>query len=352
MVSNRPAIPILTIVRDEEPLASIVIGVRASHFIRWIADEINRYLLHISMTTLAIRTSSERISGPLLLLGNPANHPWIADAQANGTADFIGISEEGFLLKSVEVDASPALIIGGGGDAGTMYAAYELLEQLGAVFQLTGDIIPQHKTTLEIPALDIRQEPVLKYRGLHVRHFVMPEMGLQDYCGLLDHLARMKCNYLEFYWYVGSPWIEYAVRGEHKLIGDLNTPESGYTCWRSATGRFTPDHVLIGRERFTGPRACAPEFQHCRTQDEAHAAARRMLDAIIEHAHQREIQVWLGKGDCPCVPPNLGRHARYSSWSSLFGRVVSPGDPVGMDIWTAALCSMIATYPHADGYWL
>jgi len=48
-----------------------------------------------------------------------------------------------------------AVIVGGNDEVGTMYAAYELLERLGVAFQLTGDIIPQKKLDLAVPAIDL-----------------------------------------------------------------------------------------------------------------------------------------------------------------------------------------------------
>ncbi len=118
-----------------------------------------------------------------------------------------------------------------------MYPVYDFLEQLGVVFQLTGDIIPQVKPELYFPEVGVRREPALKYRGLHLRHFVMPWMGMDYFRRLLDQMAKMRCNYLEFYAYVGSPWFHYANNdGETKLLGiclPLNraSPPGG---WRPA----------------------------------------------------------------------------------------------------------------------
>ena len=51
------------------------------------------------------------------------------------------------MLKRIELAGVPMLLAGGNDDSGTMYAVYELLERLGMVFQLTGDIIPQPSPT-------------------------------------------------------------------------------------------------------------------------------------------------------------------------------------------------------------
>ncbi|MCI0625631.1 MAG: hypothetical protein L0387_28975, partial [Acidobacteria bacterium] len=197
-----------------------------------------------------------------------------------------------------------------------------------------------------------RMEPVLKYRGLHIRHFVMPWMGMDYFRKFLDQQAKMKSNYLEFYWYVGDPWTEYSYRGEKRLIGDIYTKESGYTTWRINTATFTASDIKIGREHFTEERVCASEFQDVQTPEQAHRTARQLLTQVIDYAHLRKIQIWLGMGDCPGVPPNLGRHSLHGRSHSWTGIVIPPGDPAGLGVWTSAVKSMIQTYPKADGFWI
>jgi hypothetical protein len=211
------------------------------------------------------------------------------------------------------------------------------------VFQLTNDIIPERKPDLMLPEWKIKMEPAFKYRGLHYRHFVMPWMGMDYFRKFLDQQAKMKCNYLEFYWYVGGPWIEYSYRGERKLIGDVYPKESGYATWRINTASFTTADVKIGKEHFNEKRACAPEFQDLETPEDAYRAAQQLLKQVIAYAHQRKIKVWLGMGDCPSVPPNLGRFAKYSKRSPDVGTIISPGDPLAVEIWVAAAKSISAS---------
>jgi len=287
-----------------------------------------------------------------ILLGGPDSNELTAQAQQQGLVDFSNLKQDGFLLHSVKLNGQSVLVVGGNDEASTMYAAYDLLERLGIVFQITGDVNPQRKPDLNFPALHVRMEPALKYRGLHMRHLVMPWMDLDYFGKFFDQLAKMKCNYLEFYWYVGAPWIEYSYRGEKKLIGDVYTKESGFLTWRINTATFTASDVRIGREHFPEERVCATEFQHVDTPEEAYRTARQFLKQVIELAHRRKIQIWLGMGDCPGVPPNLGRHSRTGEPHSWAGIAIPPGNPAGLEVWKAAIRSMIETYPEADGYWL
>lgn len=351
--AEKVTLPEAFIVRRGQPEAAIVIGKNSPPFYRWVAGEVQRYVRRLSGVELPIATDdSVPDHGMLLLIGGPAINAMTSAAMRITPLDFTGLKEDGFFLRTTCVDGRQALLVAGADERSTMYAAYDLIERLGIVFQFTGDIVPQSKSDLVLPALDVRCEPAIKHRGFHMRHFVMPWMGYEDFCQMTDQLARMKCNYLEFYWYVGSPWIEYSYHGEKKLIGDLYCQESGYTAWRCETGPFSTADVVIGKEHFAYPRSCAPEFQDCNTQEEAYRIAQTLLRRMIEYAHQRKIEIWLGAGDCPAVPPNLGRLARDAKPGGQMGQVIPPGDPAGVDIWTAALESMIATYPEADGYWL
>jgi len=333
--------------------AAIVVGRNAGSFYRWVAGELQKYLHLLTGAELPVVSMSEApLESTKILLGGPGSNEAVAEAQQKKLIEFTGLKKDGFLIQSLNLDGKPVVVVGGNDEAATMYAAYELLERLGVVFQLTNDIIPERKPDLTIPAMSVRMEPVLKYRGLHFRHFVMPWMGMDYFRKFLDQQAKMKSNYLEFYWYVGDPWTEYSYRGEKRLIGDIYTKESGYTTWRINTATFTASDIKIGREHFTEERVCASEFQDVQTPEEAHRTARQLLRQVIDYAHLRKIQIWLGMGDCPGVPPNLGAHTQHGQSHSWTGVVIPPGEPAGLGIWISAAESMIQTYPKADGFWI
>jgi hypothetical protein len=351
---EQPTVEVM-LARSGQAKASLVVGRDSPPFYRWVAGELQRYLQDLSGAELPVMHHDEvPVGKALILVGGPAANPLSAAAQEKGLVSFAGLEQDGFILQSGVLGGAPIVLAGGSDEASTMYAAYELLERLEAVFQLTGDIIPRRAPDLKLPALSVRMEPALRYRGLHMRHFVMPWMGLDDFRRMIDQMAKLKYNYLEFYWYVGGPWIEYSHQGEKRQIDGLYTRDSGYLTWHHTADRFKAPDVKIGREHFKRERVCAPEFATVQNQEEAHQVAREWLRQAIDYAHHRKIQIWLGKGDCPFVPPNLGRHSplsRPDRWD-FFGTAMAPGDPVGAEIWEAMVNSMIETYPEADGYWI
>ncbi|MGO8747932.1 MAG: hypothetical protein ACLQNE_18310 [Thermoguttaceae bacterium] len=147
-------------------------------------------------------------------------------------------------------------------------------------------------------------------------------------------------------------YIEYSHQGEKRQIDPLYTRDSGYLTWHHTAGSHTAEDVKIGRDLFKHQRVCAPEFQRVQNQEQAYQVARAWLTQAIDYAHQRKIQIWLGKGDCPSVPPNLAKHSPRATGSMFGAPFLPPGDSVGAEIWEAAISSMIETYPRADGYWI
>jgi len=233
--------------RQGQAEAVIVAAPGRETFDRRVAGELQRYLQALSGAEFTV-VASDAVPAekPLIVLGGPENSPLAASAQENRLVSFAGLKPQGFVLKTIELDGRPAVVAGGNDEAGTMYAAYELLERLGIVFQLTNDIIPEQKPDLAMPSLDVRMEPVLKDRGMHCCHGIRWYMGLEDFRREIDQLAKLKMNVLQFYWGMGGPWAEFSYEG--KVAEIIYPKESGYCAWAWNSG--TAASVKVGRECF------------------------------------------------------------------------------------------------------
>ncbi len=331
--------------------AAIVVGRDSSSFYRWVAGEVRRYLRGMTGAELPI-VASDRVPAdkPLVVLGSPKSNPLAAAAEKKQFVSFNCLKQDGFVIKTInDLEGRPVLLAGGNDEASTMYAAYDLLERLGIVFQLTGDIIPQRKPDLALPELDVRMEPMLSYRGMHCCHGLRWYMGLEDFRKHINQLAKLKLNCLQFYFGMGAPWIEFSYGGKAAEI--IYPKESGYVAWGfglSTSG--TAKEVWVGRECFPSEYLGPPEFAEVQTPEEAHRTARDFLSEIIRYAHQRNVQVWLTMGEIPYVPPNLVPPAAKRLHNFYCGTAIPMGDPALLDIWEAAVRSMIETYPDADSY--
>jgi hypothetical protein len=339
-----------TLARGGQAEAVIVVGKDANPFHRWVAGELQRYLKQLSGAELPVATSDQLPAAkPLVVVGGPPANPLAAAAQGQKLVDFSGLKPDGFVLKTVTLESRPTILVGGNDEPGTMYAAYELLERLGIVFQLTNDIIPQQKPDLLLPALDVRMEPAFKDRGMHCWHGIRWYMGLADFRREIDQLAKLKMNVLQFYWGMGGPWAEFSYNG--KAADVFGVKESGYVAWPGASG--TANSVTVGRECFPADGYMGPpEFAKVQNQQEARRTAREFLREVIRYAHSRKVQVWLTMGEIPFVPPGAAPPGSKRGRDFYCGVSLPTSDPAVLDIWEAAVRSMIESYPEADRYWV
>jgi len=292
--------------------AVIVIGQEGGPFYRWVASELQRYVCELSGAELPIVTADAiPPEKTLIVLGGPAVNSLVASAEKMQLVQFTGLKPDGLIVRTVELDGRPAIVVGGNDEPGTMYAAYELLERLGIVFQLTNDIIPEKKPDLRLPALDVRMEPALKHRGMHCCHGIRWYMGLAEFRQEIDQLAKLKLNVLQFYWGMGGPWTEFSYGGKKAEI--IYPQESGFCAWAWNSG--TAKSVKIGRECFPTEYLGPPEFAQVKTQDVAYSTAREFLREIIRYAHPTPRAGLVGARRDHLRPAQPGSgHGRQKSW--------------------------------------
>lgn len=158
------------IVEDRKPAAVIVLAAEPSESARKAAEELQHYIERMTGAKLPIAQGSGQVpeplrGGPRLLVGRS---PELASHKLTiPSGDNADRSGEGFVLKTVGKD----IVIAGNETPpyqGTLYAAYELLEQLGCRWYFPGafgEVVPT-SSTLEVPALDLRQTPSFIIRNI------------------------------------------------------------------------------------------------------------------------------------------------------------------------------------------
>ncbi len=348
------------LVRGGRPEATLIVGQGASPFYRFVAAELNRYFAAISGSPLAVNPSGGATpSGITIAIGGPEVNPLARQASEKNLADFRGLKKDGYILTRVKLDGRDVLLAGGNDEAATMYAAYDLVERLGVTFLLTKDILPERTADLKVPALPGRVETPFPRRGFFISN-IYPNRGMMDLSevkSMLDQMAKLKMNYLQFFWFAHEPWIDFSYRGEHKLLGDATGPETGYLTWRYHFGSYLVRDLPVGKELFKGKKKIAPaEFQNVETPEQAFATAKAFLTEIIRYAKSRKINVWLCI-DPTTLPGNLARYARRATnleipFHPILGAHMCPADPVLHEINESRLKSLVDTYPEAEGYFL
>src|ERR1700761_4810639 len=260
----------------------------SDHF---VATELQRYIEQLSGGKPEIVTVEEaRQKGgkePWILVGSPQSNALVGKAKL---AEFSGLKADGFVLKTISLEGHPALVVGGNDEAGTMYGAYDLIERYGAVFLLTGDILPEKKPNLELRAFNVRSEPAFSRRGLNT-WFGYPNTSImsgEDEQKLVNQMAKMKMNYLQLGWFPYEPWLKYSYKGEMKWMGDVTSKETGYVLWSRDYGSYKTSDIEIGQQHFKDagvyPRLAPPEFQHIENNEDAYATAEKYMHHFLAMA--------------------------------------------------------------------
>ncbi len=342
--------------------AAIVVGAGAGDSVRFAAVTLQQYFHAMSGADIAIVPPARAASRPpgeaWILVGAPDQNPLVQQALYSCALAFDGLSGDAFVLKTCLLGQRPVVVAGGHGDAATMYAVFELAQCLGVTFRLTGDIVPERRSSLSIPTLDLRLTPALARRGFLLEashHPSITMLSYQDYRRLLDQMAKMKLNFLEFWWFAYQPWLNYSYRGESKLIGDMSDKNTGFlNSLYEGYGSRTTDDVSIGKDKFPRRRLAPPELSTVETPEQAFAAAQDLLLRIIHYAKSRHVDMWL-VDEMAALPPNLGRYTERIGevpFNGVFGALPHPLDPVNREIQVNRLKALVETYPEAQGYFL
>lgn len=295
----------------------------------------------------------------LILVGGPEVNLLVKRAVAAGQVDFRGLKPEGFLLKTIEVEGRPALVIGGNDEAGTLYGAYDWLERQGIVFQISKDIIPNHKDTLPLNRLDVRSEPAFSQRGFGIAscYEMRSIWSYPDIVNFIDQMAKLKLNYLIWHMFSPEPYLEYSYAGEKKLMGDRSSWEGGYTLPGYNFGSYKVEDYFVSKAAFQkfGKEYMAPdEWQGVENQDRVFASARDLLQRTIRYAKTRNIKVWVALESLNELDPNIARYCRRGGYPSPYGAFngayVCPTDPTVHQINELRFKSLVESYPEAAGF--
>lgn len=354
------AVAQVPLVEGGKARAVVRLPAAAGELTRLAGRELADYMRKLSGVDLPTLAEGEpgHASETWILLGEPSKDGVVRQALESSGQLGSALKPEGFVLRTGTWKEHPVVIVAGADDAGVLYGVYELLTRLGITFRLTGDILPATRRDWSVPRLNVRMEPALKRRG-----FLFPmnfdnasSYSWSDYETMLDQMARMKCNYLQFWWFSFQPWVTYSYQGEPALFGDLSRKESGFQSWAyGGFGSRTVDGVSIGREHFANrPRLAPMEMQNVATPEEALRISQDLLKRLIAHAAKRNIKVWLVV-EMATLPPNLARHGETVEdlpFDYLFGTFLHPLDPVNREIQVNRLKAVAETYPGAEGVFL
>ena len=342
----------------------MVVSTQSSFAERLAAQEIRRYVYVRTASLLPIVEDPAGAEGGLIVVGSkkrPAVKGLLDDASLKASVE--GLAAEQYLLRSIRHRGRGVVLVAGGDDAGTLYAAYHLAEVLGVRFYLHGDVIPDEPMEWKLPDLDERAAPLFALRGIQPFHD-FPEgpdwWNRDDYLAVIGQLPKLRMNFFGLHTYPEdrpnaepTVWIGLASEvGEGGQV-KMSYPSSYMNTLRGNWGygaMKTSDYVFgsaalferddFGPEVMFGfmPSPTAPE-----ASNQIFERSAGMLRDAFGFAHQVGVKTCVGTETPLVIPKSVQERLK------TLGR--NPGDPaVVRELYEGIFRRATAAYP-LDYYW-
>lgn len=148
----------LTITKNGCSNYTIILSNEASPSEKFAVKELQKFLKIISGVTIPIYRDNEKISGPLILVGDG-----ILLRQIDDSINYKDLGPEGFVIRT----KGQNIILAGGRQRGTMYSIFHFLKQLGCRWY-TPEVshIPQ-MSTISISPMNITEKPAFVQRMMN-----------------------------------------------------------------------------------------------------------------------------------------------------------------------------------------
>lgn len=201
---------------------AVVAGENAAAVEKYAAAELLGYLSKLFGVRAQMSTTVPNDSTALLLVGSPRTNTLIASTPA--AALFRDLSPQGIVIERTSIGKQPAIVVGGGSEAATLWAVYDLVERYwGVRYLLHGDVLPP-RSRFQLPEAHVRSEPLLPTRQWRVvNEFACgpASWGLAGYRPVLDQLAKLKFNRLLVALWPHQPFLHYQYGGVARSSADL-----------------------------------------------------------------------------------------------------------------------------------
>ena len=323
---------------------AVIVSENAVDLERFAAEQLCHYLEKLFGIQICPMSSVSEKTEVLFLVGNLDVD--VAGQEATEGSPFPPASEQGFILRRVQLQGRPSLVVRGGSPRATLWAVYELVERWGVRYFLHRDVLPV-PSTFRLPDLDVVMEPTLPVRQWRViNDFACgPEAwGMGDYRPVLDQLAKLKFNRILLSIWPWQPFLHYEVKGVER--------ESA-TLWFDFHYPITDD--MVGRYLFGDEEEFwNPDLPRGASYEEFTAAGEQLIHNLIDYAHQRGIECVI-VATLTEFPPEFAPLLKdVQEVHQLAELTIVPSaetdidDPALTELATAVLRATVDTYPEVD----
>ena len=204
---------------------------------------------------------------------------------------------------AIDSDARGADLRGGSPTA-VLHAVYTFFQELGCVFESSGERLPARRASLKFPVLRLRHVPSFPERGIRMHlNFVQDQSHFseEEFVTFIDNAARQRFNYLMFHLYTPQQWFPFSYRGVEHLDHTFGGKRSALPA--DMIGRKT---VKVDRYWF------AREFEAIEDPRLLLDAMHRRFQRMMAHAHSRGIRNCVSM-EPEALPPAL--KAKLGDWT-------------------------------------
>lgn len=327
------------------PKVHVVVGPNAPGLEKFAAKELAAQFQQLFEAQVTISDELPAGAGHLILLGSPVTNPAIPKA------GWPKLTDQGHLLRTVDVSGRKTLLVGGGSPVATLWAAYELGHRFGVRYLLDGDVFPAEQPPFKLTGFDTVMEPTLRLRTWRtINDFAIgPESwGLADQKKLLGQLAKLKFNRIMLAVYPWQPFAHYEFKGVKKQTGML---WYGY--------RYPVGGDTAGRGAFKGAAEFInPDFEGKTTYSDRTQAGVALARGIIDHAHDLGMSAALSISplefpkEFAAVLPKAKVIHGLENLTVGPGPLQPPDDPLFKELVTTQIRAYLDTYPTIDAMYL
>ncbi len=326
---------------------SIVIDSKSCDLERIAATELESMIERLYAVKAEVVAKQSESKQPIItfLIGQTATNSPFATTLEN---EAVSLSQQGLIIKTI-AGTTPIVIIRGGSPIATLWAVYELGEQLGIRYLSDRDIYPNAKPAAwkPLPHLNLVKEPNFKVRCWRVlnEHAMGPvSWSLEETRRFLKQLVKMKFNRIHPYLWPAQPFVNYEFHGVSKGPGVM------FLNWK-----FPIIETTIGRDRFGKMTTFTnPEFVGANSDEEVQNRSIALAQQIIQEANQLGLETDLG-----IMPTEWPRHflkvipgtqpcVQAGDLTCVPGPALSVDDPMLREMVTTIIRAYIETYPKID----
>jgi hypothetical protein len=172
---------------------------------RLAAQEIRRYVYLRTGTLLPIVEEPAKTQDGLIVVGRKdraAVQAVLSEPALKAAVNALGAEQ--YVVRTIQHEGRPVVLVAGGDAPGTLYGAYRLAEHLGVRFYLHGDELPDRPMPLAIPPINATGNPLFDRRGIQPFHDFPegPDWWNEDgYKAILAQLPKLGMNFFGLHTY-------------------------------------------------------------------------------------------------------------------------------------------------------